>query len=157
ATSAVICCMPMVQSPPPRNSSHTERDHILALLLRARRERPCCCAVSWGSPQGQRRQIKYSRSGPCIPAKRATHVRFGSWPCQNVCPRDARRKSRSNKNCIFYISWMYEFSHSQGQKQTSRPVWTLSALPPKADHHGKRPLAAFHDSTPLTTSLERRR
>src|SRR5262249_2161359 len=22
-------------------------------LLRARRERPCCCAVSWGSPQGQ--------------------------------------------------------------------------------------------------------
>ena len=38
-----------------------------------------------------------------------------------------------------------------------RPAWTLSALPPKADDHGKRPLAAFHGSTPLTTSLERRR
>jgi hypothetical protein len=30
-----------------------------------------------------------------------------------------------------------------GQKQTSRPAWTLSALPPKADKQGKGRLVRF--------------
>ena len=33
-----------------------------------------------GLPQGQGSPIKYSRSGPCIAAKRATYVRFSNRP-----------------------------------------------------------------------------
>ena len=37
------------------------------------------------------------------------------------------------ENCIFYISPMYEFLHSQGQERTSPVHLAMSALPPKAD------------------------
>jgi hypothetical protein len=65
----------------------------------------------------------------CGPAK----VRLGSWLCENSSARRARRNiskklrvMESNdaaramfdtllENCIFYISPMYEFLHSQGQ------------------------------------------
>ena len=64
--------------------------------------------------------------------------RSGSWLCENSSARRARRNiskklriMESNdaaramfdvllENCIFYISPMYEFSHSQGQQLTSR-------------------------------------
>jgi len=36
-------------------------------------------------------------------------------------------------NCIFYISLMYEFLHSQDQKQTFAAQKAMSALPLKAD------------------------
>jgi len=37
------------------------------------------------------------------------------------------------ENRIFYISAMYEFSHSQGQKRSSGQVGRMSAIPPKAE------------------------
>ncbi len=37
------------------------------------------------------------------------------------------------KNCIFYISPMYEFSHSLGQKRPKDEVRVESALPQTAD------------------------
>src|SRR5829696_7781013 len=67
----------------------------------------------------------------------AAHVRFGSWPCKNSVVRLTRRniskKLRSTEsnhiayarlgslleNGIFYISSMYEFSHSQGHNRTT--------------------------------------
>ena len=63
------------------------------------------------------------------------YVSSGSWLCENSSARRARRNiskklrtMESNRavrtmfdtlseNCIFYISPMYEFLHSQGQKQ----------------------------------------
>src|SRR5215813_760573 len=68
-------------------------------------------------------------------------VRCGSWLCENSSARRARRNIskklgivESNraarakfdtlmKNCIFYISPMYEFLHTQGQYETSRQRW----------------------------------
>jgi hypothetical protein len=65
-------------------------------------------------------------------------VRFGSWSCENSGTRRARRniseKLRIMKpnhtahmrldavleNCIFYISPLYEFSHSQGHSRPGR-------------------------------------
>src|SRR5262249_9346828 len=37
------------------------------------------------------------------------------------------------ENCVFYISRMYEFLHSQGQERTSPLCLPMSALPPKAN------------------------
>jgi hypothetical protein len=37
------------------------------------------------------------------------------------------------ENCVFYISGMYEFLHSQGQKLTQCHQGAMFALPPKAD------------------------
>ena len=73
------------------------------------------------------------------------NVRFGSWLCENSSARRARRNiskklriMESNdaaraifdtllENCIFYISPMYEFLHSQGQ---TRRIDTLAMCPP---------------------------
>ena len=64
----------------------------------------------------------------------AAHVAFGSWPRENSNAFRARRRISEElrimtlnhaaqirldtvfENCIFYISSMYEFLHSQGQK-----------------------------------------
>src|SRR5262249_34908821 len=64
----------------------------------------------------------------------ASGVRYGSWPCENSSALRARRSISEklhkvelnhpaqiqldtvSENCFFYISPMYEFSHSQGQK-----------------------------------------
>ena len=86
------------------------------------------------------------RTWPSRPGARRLPYRFcrrertravGSWPCENSGTRRARRNiskklriSESNhaarmrpdavlENCIFYISPMYEFSHSQGHSMTS--------------------------------------
>jgi hypothetical protein len=45
-----------------------------------------------------------------------------------------------SKNCIFYISPMYEFLHSQGRKQTSRITEARSAPPLEADMRQRRTL-----------------
>jgi hypothetical protein len=42
------------------------------------------------------------------------------------------------ENCIFYISPMYEFLHSQGQTRTFGAVGSMSALPPESGHQTKR-------------------
>jgi hypothetical protein len=36
------------------------------------------------------------------------------------------------KNCIFYISRMYEFSHSQGHTRSVGDVCSMSGLPPES-------------------------
>jgi hypothetical protein len=79
------------------------------------------------------------------------NVRFGSRLCENFNVRRARRnifeKLRDMRtdnaadirlnamlgNCIFYISPMYEFSHSLGHNRTMRLEFVLSAVPPKPD------------------------
>src|SRR5262245_47034012 len=65
------------------------------------------------------------------------YVGLGSWSCENSSALRARRRNSETsrmmklshpaksrlctalENCIFYISPMYEFSHSQGHKATS--------------------------------------
>jgi hypothetical protein len=78
------------------------------------------------------------------------NVRSGSWPCENFSSRAIRRNIseqlhlwESNhtaharfdallENCVFYISGMYEFLHSQGQILTPRSA-PACLLPPNAD------------------------
>src|ERR1039457_4323810 len=85
----------------------------------------------------------------------AFHVRSGSRPCENSNARRARRNilekfrvMRTNnaadirlvamlENYIFYISRMYEFSHSLGHKRTFHEVQRIAALPLKADIRGR--------------------
>src|SRR3981081_728346 len=80
--------------------------------------------------------------------------RVGSRPCQNSNARRARRNILKKlcvmrtdnaadirldamlENCIFYISPMYEFSHSLGQKRPHGDVRAESASPQTADIGG---------------------
>jgi hypothetical protein len=80
--------------------------------------------------------------------------RFGSWPCENFSGRATRRNiseqlhlwesnhtARASldallENCVFYISRMYEFLHSQGQSRPRPlrlPQLLMSASPRLAD------------------------
>jgi hypothetical protein len=77
----------------------------------------------------------------------ASNDRFGSWLCENSSARRAGRNiskklriMESNdaaramfdtllENCIFYISPMYEFLHSQGQIRSFRDVRLNVRLP----------------------------
>jgi hypothetical protein len=83
--------------------------------------------------------------------ERGVLVQTGSWPCENFSGRATRRNIseqlhlwESNhtaharfdallENCVFYISRMYEFLHSQGQEENA--VGTLWG-------HGFHPLKA---------------
>jgi hypothetical protein len=94
-----------------------------------------------GTPQPKGLHPITSRVGNaalCITANLAADVRSGSWLCENSSARRARRSisrklcnAESNRavcaifdalleNCIFYISPMYEFLHSQGHFRPSR-------------------------------------
>jgi hypothetical protein len=42
------------------------------------------------------------------------------------------------ENCIFYISPMYEFLHSQGHNRTFGDVGSMSALPPQQKENRDR-------------------
>src|SRR5262249_50677780 len=73
----------------------------------------------------------------------------GSWPCESSSALRARRRNSETlrimklshpaksrlytvlENCIFYISPMYEFSHSQGHSRRFGGLCHTSALPPK--------------------------
>src|SRR5438105_1862515 len=79
--------------------------------------------------------------------ERGVLVQTGSWPCENFSGRATRRNIseqlhlwESNhtaharfdallENCVFYISRMYEFSHSVGHSATSTDVrYTAASL-----------------------------
>jgi hypothetical protein len=85
------------------------------------------------------------------PSRLSCKVRFGSvWPCENFSGRATHRNIpeqlhlwESNhtaharfdallENCVFYISRMYEFLHSQGQTRSFGDVCSMSGLLPKA-------------------------
>jgi hypothetical protein len=71
-------------------------------------------------------------------SRNQAHVSNGSWPCENFSGRAAHRNIpeqlhlwESNhtaharfdallENCVFYISRMYEFLHSQGLTRSCR-------------------------------------
>src|SRR5215475_12908346 len=77
----------------------------------------------------------------------AFNVAFGSWSCENSSALRARRRNSETlrimklshpaksrlytelENCIFYISPMYEFSHSQGHSRHFPIMASASALP----------------------------
>src|SRR5450830_1655035 len=89
------------------------------------------------------------------------NVRDRSSPCENSNSCRARRNILEKlriirtdaaadirldavlENCIFYISPMYEFSHSLGHERTSRDVRVTSVLPPTTDIHRGRSFAGL--------------
>src|SRR5262249_1095200 len=107
--------------------------------------------VEQGDAGGQYQAGMNSRRAAALRNFDPAYVGSGSWPCENSGTRRARRNiskklriSVSNhaarmrpdavlENCIFYISPMYEFSHSQGQSRPFGDVCSMSGLPPKAD------------------------
>ena len=95
--------------------------------------------IGLGDPAGYRCDAQ-TKSSPLWPRFRtyhgiATSRRFGPRPCENSNARRARRNfleelrvmrtdaaadirlDAMSENCIFYISPMYEFSHSLGQSR----------------------------------------
>jgi hypothetical protein len=102
--------------------------------------------------------------------ERGVLVQTGSWPCENFSGRATRRNIseqlhlwESNhtaharfdallENCVFYISRMYEFSHSVGHSATSTDVRYTAAFGGNADN---QPVIAgqsrFMSTRPSTT------
>jgi hypothetical protein len=80
-----------------------------------------------------------------------SNVAVGSWLCENSSGRATRRNIseqlhlwESNhtahatfdallENCVFYISRMYEFSHSVGQTRSFGDVCSMSGLDRRSD------------------------
>ena len=80
--------------------------------------------------------VKAKNSRQACVFRSTANVGFGSRPCENSNARRARRNiseklrvlrtdnaadirlDAMSENCVFYISPMYEFSHSLGQNRT---------------------------------------
>src|SRR5215813_8439401 len=82
------------------------------------RELEVVCNGSWlAKTQASAGHVEVSRTKWCITeSNRAVLIQFDG----------------ALENCIFYISPMYEFSHSQGQSRRFASVTGTSALPPIA-------------------------